>query len=63
VIYLMECKSVEEIVSAFDDGQLDLALSDPSSGTDLSFSSLNDQRQYATTTCSLSASTPTAAFS
>ena len=48
-IYLMECKSVEEIVSAFDDGQLDLALSDPSSGTDLSFSSLNDQRQYATT--------------
>ena len=48
-VYLMECKSVEEIVSAFDNGQLDLALSDPSSGTDLSFSSLNDQRQYATT--------------
>lgn len=48
-IYLMECKSVEEIVSAFENGQLDLALSDPSSGTDLSFSSQSDQRQYATT--------------
>ena len=47
--YLAEYKSVEEITSAFDNGELDLALSDPSSGTDLTFSTQSDQRQYATT--------------
>ena len=42
--YLAEYKSVEEITSAFDNGELDLALSDPSSGTDLTFSTQSDQR-------------------
>ena len=47
--YLAEYKSVEEITSAFDNGELDLALSDPSSGTDLTFRPRATSASMATT--------------
>lgn len=48
-IYLKEYTSMEEIINAFDDKLLDLVLNDPTSDIDLSFSSVNETRQYSTT--------------
>lgn len=48
-IYLKEYASMEEVINAFDSELLDLALNDPTSDVDLSFSSVNETRQYSTT--------------
>ena len=48
-IYLKEYASMEDVINAFDDALLDLALNDPTSDVDLSFSSVNETRQYSTT--------------
>ncbi len=48
-IYLKEYDSMEDVINAFDDELLDLALNDPTSDVDLSFSSVNETRQYSTT--------------
>lgn len=48
-IYLTEYSSMEAVINAFDDALLDLALNDPTSDVDLSFSSVNETRQYSTT--------------
>lgn len=48
-IYLKEYSSMEEVINAFDDELLDLALNDPTGDVDLSFSSVTETRQYSTT--------------
>lgn len=48
-IYLKEYSTMEDVINAFDDELLDLALNDPTSDVDLSFSSVNETRQYSTT--------------
>ena len=48
-IYLKEYDCMEDVINAFDDELLDLALNDPTSDVDLSFSSVNETRQYSTT--------------
>lgn len=48
-IYLKEFSSMEEVIDAFDSTALDLALNDPTSDVDLSFSSVHEARQYSTT--------------
>ena len=48
-IYLREYDSMEEVINAFDSGALDLVCNDPTSETDLSFSSVSESRQYNTT--------------
>lgn len=48
-IYLETFSSMEDVIDAFDDERLDLVLNDPTSDVDLSFSSVNETRQYSTT--------------
>ena len=49
VVYLREYDSMEEVINAFDSSALDLVCNDPTSETDLSFSSVSESRQYNTT--------------
>ena len=48
-VYLREYDSMEEVINAFDSSALDLVCNDPTSETDLSFSSVSESRQYNTT--------------
>ena len=48
-IYIKEYASAEEIISAFEDGSIDVVLNDPSSYTNLGYASTNETHTYATT--------------
>ena len=48
-IVLLEYSSMEDVINAFDNSDLDLVCNDPTSSGDLSFSSVSESRQYNTT--------------
>lgn len=48
-IYLREYSTMEDVINAFDNSDLDLVCNDPSGESDLSFSSVSESRQYNTT--------------
>ena len=48
-IYLREYSSMEDVINAFDNSDLDLVCNDPTGDSDLSFSSVSESRQYNTT--------------
>lgn len=49
VIVLREYGTMEDVINAFDNSDLDLVCNDPSGESDLSFSSVSESRQYNTT--------------
>ena len=48
-IYLKEYTSADDVISAFEDGYIDLVINDPSSYTNLGYASTNEIHTYATT--------------
>ena len=48
-IYLREYSTMEDVINAFDNSDLDLVCNDPSGESDLSFSSVSESRQFNTT--------------
>ena len=48
-IYLQEYKTADTIISAFEDGYIDVVINDPSSYTNLGYASSNEFHTYATT--------------
>ena len=48
-IYIKEYSSAAEIISAFEDGSIDVVLNDPSSYTNLGYASTNETHTFATT--------------
>lgn len=49
IIYLREYSTMEDVINAFDNSDLDLVCNDPTGESDLSFSSVSESRQYNTT--------------
>lgn len=49
IFYLREYSTMEDVINAFDNSDLDLVCNDPTGESDLSFSSVNESRQYNTT--------------
>jgi len=48
-VYIKEYKTVDEIITAFEDSVLDLVMNDPSLSTNLGYGSVNEIRSYNTT--------------
>lgn len=48
-IYIKEYTSAVDIISAFEDGYIDLVLNDPSSYSNLGYADINERHSYATT--------------